>query len=262
MVERRQLRNTGAAIGVRVFERLQLRTAIPGRKLLKREVFTTSRLLEFCSEKELINQTGHAVDQWPLVILKELIDNSIDACEEAGIAPVIKVTVRDGTITVSDNGPGIGSKTIDDLTDYSTWTSSREAYCSPTRGAQGNALQTPFVLDGGTMGETWIASKGVSHHIRFSVDHLRQEPKIAIDRENSNVKTGTRVTVGWPDSTRSKLVNAKSRFLQIADAFAWLNPHLTIEIDWVGEKTRIEATEPGWQKWRPSCFRLACFWRW
>jgi DNA topoisomerase VI subunit B len=192
--------------------------------VLKREVFTTSRLLEFCSEKELVNQTGHAVEQWPLVILKELVDNALDGCEEAGIAPVVKVTVRRGVITVTDNGPGIGSKTVTDLTDYATRTSSREAYVSPTRGAQGNALKTilamPFVLYGGTMGETWIASKGISHHIRFSVDHVRHEPRIAIDRVDSIVRTGTRVMVRWPNSARSKLVNAKSRFLQIADAFA------------------------------------------
>ena len=99
---------------------------------LKREIFKTSRLVEFCSEKELVNQTGHGVDQWPLVILKELVDNAIDAAEEADIAPVIEVTVCDGGITVTDNGPGIGAKTVDDLTDYSTRTSSREAYVSPT----------------------------------------------------------------------------------------------------------------------------------
>jgi DNA topoisomerase VI subunit B len=223
---------------------------------LKREIFKTSRLLEFCSEKELVNQTGHAVDQWPLVILKELVDNAIDACEEADIAPVIEVTVRDGTIRLSDNGPGIGPKTVKDITDYSTRTSSREAYVSPTRGAQGNALKTilamPFILDGGTMGETSIASRGVSHHIRFGVDHLRQEPKITIGRDDSDVKTGTRVMVRWPDSACSKLVRSKSRFLQIAEGFAWLNPHLTIEIDWEGETTRIKATEPEWKKWRPS----------
>jgi hypothetical protein len=80
------------------------------RPTLKREAFKTSRFLEFCSEKELVNQTGHAVDQWPLVILKELVDNAIDGCEEAEITPVIEVIVRDGSITVSDNGPGIGSR--------------------------------------------------------------------------------------------------------------------------------------------------------
>jgi hypothetical protein len=110
----------------------------------------------------------------------------------------------------------------------------------------------PFVLDGGTMGETRIASKGVCHRIQFSVDHVRQEPKITIGRENSNVKSGTRVMVRWPDLACSKLNDAKSRFLQLAEGFGWLNPHHTIEIDGEGKKTRIEATQPGWQKWRPS----------
>jgi hypothetical protein len=41
-------------------------------------------------------------------------------------------------------------------------------------------------------------------------------------------------------------------FLQIAEGFGWLNPHLTLEIDWEGERTTIIATDPAWTKWRPS----------
>jgi hypothetical protein len=52
---------------------------------LDRLIFTTSRLAEFSSEKELINQTGHDSDDWPLVILKELIDNALDAAEGAAL---------------------------------------------------------------------------------------------------------------------------------------------------------------------------------
>ena len=59
---------------------------------LKRTTFKTSRLAEFCCQKELINQSGHDIEQWPLVVLKELVDNSIDGCEEAGTAPVIGVS--------------------------------------------------------------------------------------------------------------------------------------------------------------------------
>jgi DNA topoisomerase VI subunit B len=221
---------------------------------LKREVFQTSRLLEFCSEKELINQTGHAVSDWPLVIEKELFDNALDATEETGVAPVISIRVANGRIIVTDNGPGIGPNVVKDILNYSVRVSSREAYVSPTRGAQGNALKTivamPFALDG-TKGETMIESRGIAHRITFRVDHIRQEPKIEHVRTDSDVRIGSRLTAQWPVSARSKPSDVKARFLQIAQGFGWLNPHLTLEIDWEGETTTIAATDPAWVKWRP-----------
>ena len=48
---------------------------------LIRTAFVTSRLAEFASVKELTTQTGHGPEQWPLVIVKELSDNGIDAAE-------------------------------------------------------------------------------------------------------------------------------------------------------------------------------------
>src|SRR5258708_26115366 len=82
------------------------------KRAMKRETFQTSRLLDFCSERELIKQIGHGVDQWPLVIFKELVDNGLDACEEAGIAPVIEIEVTGTEITITDNGPGIPADTV------------------------------------------------------------------------------------------------------------------------------------------------------
>src|SRR5271156_2924264 len=61
------------------------------RHKLTRVPFQVSRLMEFCSIRELQNQTGHDVWDWPLVVLKELFDNALDACEEAEVAPVINV---------------------------------------------------------------------------------------------------------------------------------------------------------------------------
>ena len=52
-----------------------------------------SRLLDFFSEKELTAQTGHATAQWPIVVLKELVDNALDACEEANVAPEVEIVV-------------------------------------------------------------------------------------------------------------------------------------------------------------------------
>ena len=103
-------------------------------------MFETSRLLEYFTERELRYQTGRAPHEWPTVIIKELIDNALDACEDAGIAPEITVTVTENTITVTDNGPGIAPGTLERILDFATRTSDKEAYVSPTRGAQGNAL--------------------------------------------------------------------------------------------------------------------------
>ena len=68
---------------------------------LERATFTTSRLLDFFSEKELTAQTGHGPAQWPLVILKELADNALDACE--------------GVLGVSPRGPAPGEEGLQRL---------------------------------------------------------------------------------------------------------------------------------------------------
>jgi hypothetical protein len=222
---------------------------------LTRETFKTSRLLDFCSERELTKQIGHGVEQWPLVILKELVDNALDAAEEASIAPVICVEVSDGAIIISDNGPGIPAETVAGVLDFSVRVSSREAYASPTRGAQGNALKTivamAFALDG-ARGETVIESRGTRHEITFKVDHIRHEPKIDHVCSGSDVKTGTRITVRWPVCACSKLAEAKSRFLQMADDFGWLNPHLSICAIWNASwYVDFVASNPSWQKWQP-----------
>jgi len=226
--------------------------------LLQRETFRTSRLLDFFSEKELIAQIGHQVAEWPLVAAKELIDNALDACEEAGAAPRIRVTVNEHGITVTDNGPGMPPETVKSVLDYTVRASSREAYVSPTRGAQGNALKTligmPFALNPDIGAVLDIDAKGTRHVIRCAVDRIRQEPKIEHHTEAVKDGDGTDVRVRWPaDSPRSNLVDAKARFLQIVEDYAWLNPHLSLELEWFGERVlTVRATNPAWRKWRPS----------
>ena len=41
-----------------------------------------------------------------LTTIKELVDNALDACEEAGIAPAITIAVDATSIIIADNGPG------------------------------------------------------------------------------------------------------------------------------------------------------------
>ncbi len=178
---------------------------------LERTTLRTSRLLDFCSRKELIAQTGHQPDAWPLVVLKELVDNALDACEETEVAPEITIQVDDEGITVTDNGPGIPAETVTDVLDFSVRVSSREAYVAPDRGAQGNALKTivamPFVLDG-SQGVLELDAAGARHRIEFTVDPIRQEPVIKHDVGPADRKNGTEICMKWPDSACSILTDA------------------------------------------------------
>ncbi len=171
---------------------------------LARETFKTSRLLEYFSEKELILQTGHEPERWPEVVVKELVDNSLDGCEEASVLPDITVSITENALTVGDNGPGIPGSVIEDVLDYSVRASSKDAYISPTRGAQGNALKTvmaiPYVLSGCEHGEVTITSQGQRHRVSVTVDRIAQRPEIRSEVEDGVVRNGTEITLTWPDS--------------------------------------------------------------
>ena len=158
--------------------------------------------MEFCSERELQNQTGHSVYEWPMVICKELIDNALDACEEAEVAPEIAVTVDPGAIIVQDNAAGSTPRPSSRFSTTPSGFLRTRRIVSPTRGAQGNALKTilamGYVLDRGSGGDragvTTIEARGVQHRIEFRVDHISNQPKIVHTTAPSPVVVGTRFT--------------------------------------------------------------------
>jgi DNA topoisomerase VI subunit B len=227
---------------------------------LTRVAFKVSRLMEFCSERELQNQTGHSVYDWPLVVGKELMDNALDACEEAEVAPQITVAVDSGTIIVQDNAGGIDIETVKSILDYTIRVSSREAYVSPTRGAQGNALKTILAMgyvldrnngsDADAAGITIIETRGIRHQIEFRVDHINNQPKIVHTTVESPIEVGTRLTIKWPQD--GFLESVPTRFKDLIESYVWFNPHLTLRGVWFGKEfVNVTATNPAWEKWRP-----------
>jgi DNA topoisomerase VI subunit B len=119
---------------------------------LGRSQFTTSRVLEFFTEKELTMQIGHPPHLWPLAVVRELIDNAFDACENAGTAPRVRIVVEPDAVSIVDDGPGLPVKVLERSFDYSVRVSDKSYYVSPTRGQLGNGLKSvwaaPFVADG------------------------------------------------------------------------------------------------------------------
>jgi hypothetical protein len=127
---------------------------------LKRSHFSVARAAEYFDIKELVPQTGQPSYKFGEVVLKELIDNALDACESASIEPVINIGVAivydRMMLCVSDNGVGMSEQVINSILDFDTRTSDKAAYKAPTRGAQGNAFKTiigiPYALGGGSVG--------------------------------------------------------------------------------------------------------------
>jgi hypothetical protein len=171
---------------------------------------------------------------------------------------------------IEDNGPGIPAETIRAVCDYTIRVSSREAYVSPSRGAQGNALKTilamGYVLDRERLsqgqadateatGRTTIETRGTAHKIRFLVDHVTNEPRVTHTTAPSPITIGTRITIKWPTSLSGYdplLDHAKGSFKALAESYVWFNPHLTLSGAWDGaDFVNVEATNPDWSKWRP-----------
>jgi hypothetical protein len=244
---------------------LHKRRAAPAT--VKRETFSTSRRLEFLSLSELEKQSGYDRDRWPEVIVKELVDNALDACEESGVPPEVSIEITDRCIVVTDNGPGMPPETVHGIVDLDRRVSSRESYMAPDRGAQGNAtkvlLGMPFALRPDAPGSLEIEAHGLRHVLAVGVDGLSDVPAVTLDTQPGVVKTGTRVSVHLPCS----LTDDESPFFQVDGspravyrrvlrmhmAFAALNPHLSLSLTWNGDPFGPEVpSNPDWPKWRPG----------
>jgi DNA topoisomerase VI subunit B len=225
------------------------------KKILTREVFETSRELEYFSEKELRAQIGHDKIFWPIAILRELIDNSLDACEKTSIAPIIEIDIKDDFITVSDNGNGIPIEIINKSLNYLSRVSDKAYYISPTRGQMGNALKViyaaPFVTSGN--GYVEIGSHGELHHISITVDRIAGKPKIN-HSITPFVKNGTFVKIHYPKSTSLLCTPNRNSYnfpptpQELIEAYTAFNPHATFILN----GTKYDATDINWTKWSPN----------
>jgi DNA topoisomerase VI subunit B len=121
---------------------------------LEREMFTFSRSKEYFDVGELVTMTGQPQGRFPEVIIKELLDNGLDSAEKAKTPPRVDIRLEHRgkrlVVSISDNGTGIEPDTVKKLLDFSTRTSDKAPYRSPTRGALGNAFKTilgmPFAM--------------------------------------------------------------------------------------------------------------------
>ena len=156
------------------------------RPASERVHFKTPRNFDFFSEESLTKQIGHERKEWPIALLKELIDNGLDACEIGGAdSPIIEVTIDKDGFSVRDNGPGLPYDALAGSLDYDIRISDKTYYVSPTRGQQGNALKciwaAPSILDEKN-GFIEVSAHGhqadYRQRIQFSLDHIARKASL------------------------------------------------------------------------------------
>jgi DNA topoisomerase VI subunit B len=174
--------------------------------------------------------TGQPLGRFPSVVLKELLDNALDAAETAGVAPRLSVQLcRRGRLLilgVQDNGGGIPAETVAKVLDFRTRTSDKAAYRSPTRGLQGNALKTvlgiPVAM--GVRCGLVIRARGIRHRIRVWVDPIGEVRHKHVSTDAGR-RPGTLVMLALP-ARRCDLAALRGW----CRAFALLNPHAAISV--------------------------------
>ena len=127
-----------------------------------------------------------------LTATKEAVDNSLDACEEAGILPSLEVEIEEKAedrfrLAITDNGPGIMRNQIPKVFGKLLY-GSKFHTMRQSRGQQGIGISAAGMYSQLTTGQpvritSRTAKKKPAHYFEISIDTTRNEPKIIVDRE-------------------------------------------------------------------------------
>jgi DNA topoisomerase-6 subunit B len=189
-----------------------------------------------------------------LTTVKEAVDNSLDACEEAGILPEIWVHIEaTGTdrfkVGVQDNGPGIVKKQIPLIFGKLLY-GSKFHRLRQSRGQQGIGISAAGMYGVQTTGKpvkiiSKVDAKKPAHYYEIQIDTKKNEPQILNGRgegvdippgdkgkkyrddhgiEWEDQPHGTRVTI----ELQAKYVRGRGSVDEYLHQTAIANPHITL----------------------------------
>jgi len=204
----------------------------------KRQIFSESQIAQYFDKDTLVKMSGRSSSDFHRVAVKELVDNAIDAAESAGIDPEIEVDIieNDGALIamVTDNGSGITPEVLDELLDYSTFTSDKALYRTPSRGQQGNALKTLFALPfatGFSNTHPIVTSSGWHHTIKAGLDEAGL-PMVSRDSEPHEDGDGTKIAVPVGFGYRHRGMHSRGDEIKdLVRGYHLFNPHLKVSFN-------------------------------
>jgi len=169
-----------------------------------------------------------------LTAVKEAVDNSLDACEEAGILPEIEIGIKQTAesrfrVWVQDNGPGIVKAQIPHIFGRLLY-GSKFHTLRMARGQQGIGISAAGMYGLLTTGKSVkINSKtgprSQAHHYELRIDTKKNRPDIIKDEViDWDVKSGTRVEI----ELEARYQRGRQSVDEYVNQTAITNPHTQI----------------------------------
>lgn len=230
------------------------------------EAFSINREFDFVRLDGLRRATGLPAHEWDLYIVKELIDNALDADEalwqkDHNLHPRVEIWMEYIPIPARRSQQlfvQVGNRTafpVEQIADIfaTQWYTSRKAFHKGlTRGALGNALKTllgiPYALRQRVAGD-WqpelkplsILCGGQEFLPRYEIDATAQTIQAVCDAKGTNRKvTGTVIQVGL-DHFEQEQPRTLTQLQQLTEQYHLCNPH--VEFQWA-----IELGDEEWAK--------------
>ena len=168
------------------------------------------------------------------MIVKEAVDNSLDACEEFGILPTVtvqmeKVDQDEFKITVADNGPGIDRKEVANVFGKLLY-GSRFHQLRQSRGQQGIGITAAVFYGQITTGKhalilTKKPEDDVTYRFEIGIDVKTNSGVVSSeDRQITEMDHGTSVTI-W---ARGKYQEGKQSIMEYLRETAAVNPDMEL----------------------------------
>ncbi|MFC1610809.1 DNA topoisomerase VI subunit B, partial [Myxococcota bacterium] len=223
----------------------------PHAKSKKRKRVTAERLGELQREisiSEFFTKNRHLLgfdnaSRALLTSVKEGVDNALDACEEAGILPEIKIRLKQVGenrfyMSVEDNGPGIVKAQIPKIFGKLLY-GSKFHRLRQSRGQQGIGISAAAMYGQLTTGKPCIvtsktAANKPAHHYHIVIDTTQNRPIITHDDqfEWAHKERGTNVEIELEAIYKGGKRSVDEYVQQVAVA----NPHARVEYLAPGKK--------------------------
>ncbi|MDD5650765.1 MAG: DNA topoisomerase VI subunit B, partial [Candidatus Nanoarchaeia archaeon] len=169
-----------------------------------------------------------------LMAVKEAVDNSLDACDEASILPEIIIEIKKLSeerfkVIIEDNGPGILKANLPNVFGKLLY-GSKFHRLRQSRGQQGIGISAVVLYSQLTTGKaikitSRISDKRPAQYYELQIDTSKNEPKILLEKEIEWKKiTGTKIEI----EMEGRYLKGKQGVDEYIKEVAIVNPHAEI----------------------------------